>query len=402
LEESPSSQDQGGERGNGKARARSEDTIRPGDLNGTLKAETAEDGIGDVIVDLTVSRSGHIFVTITDSTLSVWQAKPTAVVASVVRSAQSLQSYGPNRHVLLRPDSAIVVIQTTLGFLITYSLATDPAAQIYKSTYPDHGSGHARHKSLSGQAVRQGEDPHCGPGEGHGVREVSMQFKMVIKLESGISNLLALDDELIVATNKPAAMQCIRWVPDKTGSQHSTQLLKSMAWMAKDASVTDMVFDRPMNISTWITHDGHAYAVQRTRSRKKSDGSIGQRSFHGYAFHTPESDDTKAVKATINARFSLITVGCANGQILVYNAKDYTGNIALSHKIRPPPAASSNHGALTFLSYSPDGYCLFAGYERGWATWSVYGKPGACSFIAERDISETNSEQCLQGVKVGF
>jgi hypothetical protein len=398
-------EDRGAGRNNsGRARARSEDTIRPSDLNGTYsKSEKGNNGIGDTIVDTTVSRSGHIFVTITDITLSVWQAKPTVIVASVVRSPQSLQSYGPNQHVLLRPDSAIVIIQTTLGYLITYSLVTDPTAQIYKSTYPDHGSGHARHKSLSGQAIRQGEDPHWGPGEGHGVREVSMQFKMVIKLESGISKVLALDDELIVATNKPAATQCIRWVPDKTtGSQHSTQLLKNMAWIAKDVSVTDMVFDRPMNIATWITSDGCAYAVQRTKARKKSDGSVGQRSFQGYAFHKPDSEGGKAVKATINARFSLITVGCANGEILVYNAKDYTGNIALSHRIKPPPAASSNHGALTLLSYSPDGYCLFTGYERGWATWSVYGKPGACSFIAERDISESNSEHWLLGVKDGF
>ncbi|KIW06728.1 uncharacterized protein PV09_02422 [Verruconis gallopava] len=389
------------ETSNGRARARSEDTIRPGDLNGSF-TDGVPEGIGDAIVDMASSRNGQLFVTATSTTVSVWQAKPTTLVASVVRSTHSLQSYGPNQHVMLRPDSAIVVIQTAMDFLITYSLVIDPSTQVYKFTYPDHGSGHARHKSLSGQAVRQGEDPHWGPGEGHGVREISMQFKMVIKLESGISKVLALDDELIVATNKPAAMQCILWTPDKSGSQHSTHLLKNIPWIAKDVFVTDMVFDRPMNLSTWITSDGHAYAVQRTKARRRSDGSLGQRAFQGYAFHTPDSEATKAVKAAINARFSLVTVGCANGQILVYNAKDYTGNITLSHTVKPPPAASSGHGCLTFLSYSPDGYCLFAGYERGWATWSVYGKPGACSFTAERTISEANSEQWLLGIKEGI
>lgn len=394
--------DSDGGRSFDRARAKSEETIRPGDLRRSRTIERDDHNLGNVIVDLTSSRSGQLFVTITDTTLSVWQAKPMTAVAAVVRSSQSLKSYGPNKHVLLRPDSAIVVIQTSLDYLVTYSLATDPSAQIYKSAYPDQTGGHVRHKSLSGQAIRQGEDPHWGPGEGNGVREVSLQFKMVIKLESGIAKVLALDDEMIVATNKPAAMQCIRWVADKTGSQHSTQTLKGMPWMAKDVSVTDMVFDRPMNIFTWITSDGRAYAVQRTKPRRKSDGSLGQRSFQGYCFHVPKSEGTKAIKATINARFSLITVGCANGQVLVYNAKDYTGNITLSHRIKPPPAASSNHGALTCLCYSPDGYCLFAGYEQGWATWSVYGKPGASSFTAERDISTTNSEQWLLGVQDGF
>lgn len=389
--------------GGGRSRAKSEETIRPGDLNGAHEDDSEDgNGIGDAIVSVAAARGGHLFVTVTETTLSAWQAKPTVVVASVVRSPQSLQSYGPNQHVLLRPDSAVVVIQTTSGYLITYSLTTEPTAQIYKTTYADHGSGHARHKSLSGLAIRQGEDPHWGPGEGHGVREVSLQFKMVIKLESGISKVLALDDELIVATNRPAAMQCIRWVADKSGSQHSTHLLKNMPWVANEVSVVDMVFDRPMNISTWITSDGCAYAVQRTKARKKSDGSLGQRSFHGYCFHNPESPAHKAVRATINARFSLITVGCANGDVLVYNAKDYTGNIALSHRIKPPPAASTSHGALTFLSYSPDGYCLVVGYEQGWAMWSVYGKPGSCSFTAERDISESNGEQWLLRVQDGF
>lgn len=392
----------------GRSRAKSEDTIRPSDLNGAAhSAESDHDAIGDDIIHATVARSGHMFVTITSTTLSAWQSKPTVLVASIVRSAQSLKSYGPNQHVLLRPDSAIAVIQTALGYLITYSITTDPSAQIYRSSYAEHGSGHARHKSLSGNALRGGEDPHWGPGEGHGVREVSLQFKMVIKLESGISKVLALDDELIVATHKPAAMQCIRWVPDKAGSQHSTQLLKSMSWMStsgagKDVYVVDMVFDRPMNISTWITTDGCAYAVQRTKARRKSDGSTGQRAFQGYCFHTPEADGSRAMKATINARFSLITVGCANGDVLVYNAKDYTGNIALSHRIRPPPAASTSHGVLAMLNYSPDGYSLFAGYEQGWTMWSVYGKPGACSFTAERDISEGNGDDWLLGVKDGF
>jgi hypothetical protein len=224
---------------------------------------------------------------------------------------------------------------------------------------------------------------------------------MVIKLDAGISKVLALDDELIVATYKPAAMQCIRWVPDSTGSQTSTELLKGMSWISKGVSVVDLVYDRPMNISTWITSDGNAYAVQRTSSRRIKEGEAQKKLFQGYGFHTPEIEDLHAFKAAINARFSLIAIGCANGTIQVYTARDYAGHIPLSHT-STPPTSSSNTGKLTFLSYSPDGYCLFAGYERGWATWSVYGKPGACSFTSDRKIAESNEEQWLLGVREGF
>jgi hypothetical protein len=258
-----------------------------------------------------------------------------------------------------------------------------------------------RHKSFSGKPIQPGDDPHMGPGEGQGIREVSIRFRMVIKLDAGISKVLALDDELVVATDKPAAMQCIRWVPDNSGSQTSTELLKSMSWMEKNVSVVDLVYDRPMNISTWITTDGKAYAVQRISASKAKESGAPKRLFQGFGFHSPDNERLHAVKAAINARFSLIAVGCANGTIQVYNAKDYAGHIPLSHKLIPP-VSSSNPGNLTFLGYSPDGYCLFAGYERGWAMWSVYGTPGACSFTSDRTIAEGNEEQWLLGVREGF
>jgi len=224
---------------------------------------------------------------------------------------------------------------------------------------------------------------------------------MVIKLDAGISKVLALDDELIVATDRPAAMQCIRWIPDNTGSQTSTELLKGMSWISKNVSVVDLVYDRPMNISTWITSDGKVYAVQRTYPKRSKGSGSQSKLFQGYGFHTPEDEGFCAIKAAINARFSLVAIGCTNGTLLVYTAKDYAGHIPLSHKL-VPPTSNTNSGKLTFLSYSPDGYCLFAGYERGWAMWSVYGKPGACSFTSDRNIAESNEEQWLLGVREGF
>ncbi|KAE9989065.1 hypothetical protein EG327_003119 [Venturia inaequalis] len=364
-------------------------------------SDEEEKDCGGEIVGIAVARTGHMFITVTKSTLTVWQMKPTVVVASVLRSPQSLAEYGPNTYVLLRPDSTIIVVQTAKGFLITYSLATDNNATIYRTSYPETSSGHARHKSFSGMPVQAGDDPHWGPGEGQRVREVSIQFRMVIKVDAGITRVLALDRELTVATINPPAIQRIRWIPDEDGSQHSTELLKGMAWVAKNRYVSDMFHDRRMNISTWITSDGKAYAVQLTRSGKSAESTKTKSLFQGHGFHIPDSEQRHATKAAINARFSLIAIGCASGEVHIYTARDYAGHIPLSHKLTPP-ASSSNHGKLTFLSYSPDGYCLFAGYEHGWAMWSVYGKPGACSFTADRSIAETHEERWLLGVRDGF
>jgi hypothetical protein len=305
-------------------------------------------------------------------------------------------------NILLHPNSQIFVVQTTKGFLITYSLATDPTSRVYKTQFAHASGGHSRkNSSISGFKIPRQHDKNAGPGEGSGIKEFSLSFRMVIRVDAGIARALALDDELIVATEKPAAVQCIRWAPDNSGSQTSTELLSRMPWLGKKPSIVDMIHDRPMNLSTWITGDGKAFAVQRLppSANTPQDGKSHPILFRGHGFHNPEEEDQFGAKAAINARFSLLAVGCRNGEIYVYTARDYTGNIPLSHKLQPN---TTNPGQLNVLTYSPDGYCLFAGYEKGWAMWSVYGKPGATSFTTDRNLSEINREAWLLGIKDAF
>lgn len=291
-------------------------------------------------------------------------------------------------------------------------MATDPEARVYRPHFPENSSVHTRRQSHFTGARNQSDRILWGPGEGSGIREVSVRFRMVIKVDAGIERALALDEELVVATHKPPAVQCIRWTPDSTGNQTRTELLSKMAWLPKKSTVVDMIYDRPMNLSAWITSDGKAFAVQRliesqdakrtelsdVTSPKKS--SSAAKLFRGYCFHNPTTEGQYASKVAINARFSLIAIARADCSIDVYTARDYVGNIPLSHK-QKPSVSSSTSGSITFLSYSPDGYCLFAGFEHGWATWSVFGKPESTSFTANREIAKANNEGWLDGVKEG-
>ncbi|KAJ9627707.1 WD40 repeat protein [Taxawa tesnikishii (nom. ined.)] len=352
------------------------------------------------IVGMKVARSGHLFATITRSSLSIWQTKPTVLLATIARSEHSLNTYGPNVCLLLRPDALIIVVQTQLGYLITYSLATAPNARVYQTQLQHHGGSHARRPSADGIRKFSVAQSDQGPGEGDGIPEVNIRFRMVIRIDAGISKALVVDEELIVATQKPAAVQCIRWSPDRSGSSHSTELLKRMPWLTEKATIVNMIFDRPMNFHAWITGDGDVYAVQRL-SGAKADPANPKTLFRGYCFHRAANEDLQAAVTAINARFSLIAVGCADASVQVYTAKDYLGNIPLSHTLRLPVSLLSS-GKLEFLSYSPDGYCLFVGFEKGWATWSVYGKPGASSFTADHTLSKVNNEMWLHGAKDGF
>ncbi|KAG5959038.1 hypothetical protein E4U57_000986 [Claviceps arundinis] len=355
----------------------------------------------DPVLALCVARTGHIFGVATATSITLWQTKPTVILALVVRSELSIRSYGTNVDLLLRGDSAILVVHTSKGYLITYSIATDGESCVYKPHFPNYHNIQRRKQSLIGsQAGLQGDQIFWGPGEGPGVRDVSVRFRMVIKIDAGIESVLALDDELVVATRKPAAVQCIRWTPDSTGNQTRTELISRMEWVENKSSIVEMTYDRPMNLATWITSDGRAYAVQRQvlHADANHDDSDDKRLFCGHCFHNPESLETFAVKAVINARFSLIAVGCADGIVRVYSVRDYAGNIVLSHKQRIPVSTTAA-GVFTTLSYSPDGYCLFAGFERGWSTWSMFGKLGSNSFGADARISSGNEEMWLVGCR---
>ncbi|KAM0322826.1 hypothetical protein ACHAQA_009167 [Verticillium albo-atrum] len=242
----------------------------------------------DPILALRTSRSGLLFTVITATSMTVWQTKPTAILAVVVRSRSSLETYGENVDLLMRPDSAILVVHTTLGYLITYSLATDSEAHVYKPYFPSYANIQRRRQTHAGPGGSAPDQFLWGPGEGGGVRDVSVRFRMVIKVDAGIESALALDDELVVATQKPSAVQCIRWTPDTSGSQTRTEMVSRMGWLDKKVTITEMTHDRPMNLSTWITSDGKAHAVQRVQARQLASGETDPKKlFKGYCFHQP-------------------------------------------------------------------------------------------------------------------
>ena len=304
------------------------------------------------------------------------------LITSVERSRTSLQNYGHNVDVLLRPDCSIAAVQTSKGFLVTYNITFDPNSRVYQQIRTDEKA--QRLSSITKLPLEEAR---------FGQREIHVRFRMVIKVDAGIGTAIALDEELVVATEKPAAVQCIRWASDSKSSQTTTELLNKLPWMTKRSIVLEMIYDRAMSLFVWISTDGKAYAVQKIVKESQKAESHGK-IFRGYEFHTASDELSPAVKAAINARFSLLAIGCGNGEIVVYSARDYAGSLPLSHKLQSPVSFATT-GSITLMSYSPDGYCLFVGYENGWVTWSVYGKLSGHSFSTSPEISKINDEQWL-------
>ncbi|EXJ85898.1 hypothetical protein A1O1_06267 [Capronia coronata CBS 617.96] len=376
-------------------------TVRVNETHDTTeKTEANGDaaGVANTILDLQTARNDHLFATITASRLDLWCTRPVVLLASLSRSTNSLQTYGSNISVVFKPDSSTIMLRTTGSYLIVYSVESDPTARVLQQQY-----GYS-------QAKRQNLMRSFGVDDTAGVGEVLLRFRRAIKIDAGINSVVALDAELVVATTKPAAVQCIKWEPPKDGPHAAAQLLTKMDWIGHKSAISIMVHDRAMNLSVWLSQDGYAYAVQRIRpqlprSTSSSDSLPSSRSsttpstrlFDGYCFHQPDTWG-EARLASINARFSLIAIATSGGEIICYAAKDYVGNIPLSHTFKASTSPSSR-GLVTHLTWSPDGYSLFAGYDRGWSMWSVFGKEGASSFHLNLTHAESNNERWLLAVQ---
>jgi len=359
----------------------------------TLEAQSHQ------IIDLRVAKAEHIFLTLTSQLLNVWSTRPTALLVSLRRSGKSLTTYGHNVEAHFRPDATLIVLHTSNGYLLLYSVEVDANARVLQQ------------RTQESQTRKQNIARTFGASEGSGFSEVVLRFRKAIKIDAGIGAIIALDQDLIVATVKPPAIQSIRWEVQKGLHQTSTQLLSKLSWSENKARIAYMVHDRAMNLSVWLDVEGSAYAVRRMRpqmthrasSEESSQSTLSatsatQRLFDGFRFHSPNDPGQKSRLVAINARFSLIAVGTDDGKILCFAAKDYAGNIPLSHTFKTHASA----GAVTkikALVWSPDGYCLFAGFASGWATWSVFGKEGASSFTSNGTHADVNAESWLLGIQ---
>jgi len=368
----------------------------------------------DDIIGIRVTRNGHLFATITAISIAIWQtkvllqsrnlynaklniSKPTAIVAAITRSKRSIYTYGHNVGLLLRPDGAFLAVCTSRGYLITYSVLRAFDAPAYQLVFREGNRRNTKRRGVN-HSSGYGEKEENSILDGSGLfHRGEVHFRMAIRIDAGIEEALALDNEIVVATKNPPAVQCIKWIPDRLGSQSTNQLLSSIKWLQGRVCLERMIFDKPMSLFTWITSDGQAYAVQqKAEGRKESQNYSGW--FNGHIFHKPDVNEARATHASINSRFSLIAVGCRSGTVCIYTVRDYSGGITVLEELAPPVSALSS-GRLTALSYSPDGYCLFAGYEKGWVSWSVYGQISGSSFSSERLLAEQTDELWLTGVQ---
>ncbi|KAL0093444.1 hypothetical protein F4703DRAFT_1829651 [Phycomyces blakesleeanus] len=61
-----------------------------------------------------------------------------------------------------------------------------------------------------------------GPGEGKGPKTMILKFRLAIRIDAGIACGTSSEDTLIIATQTPAAIQCISWNPQQVNATQTS------------------------------------------------------------------------------------------------------------------------------------------------------------------------------------
>ncbi|KAI9252811.1 RIC1-domain-containing protein [Phascolomyces articulosus] len=327
------------------------------------------------IVSVEPSPHASLFVSCTSTAVYLWSVKPTAVLSFVERSEKHINEFGANKHIMWKPDATAIVILTTKNYLLLYAILNFDQRS-FEFNFP-----HSHHAFVT------------GPGEGGGPRTMLLKFRLAIRVDAGVACGTSSDDTLIIATQKPAAIQCISWNPHEVNSTQTAVQSKLGIFVNPSEKVVSATYDKAMNVSVWITDAGRVYFIQNTgsttpRQRRRSSSSRRVRdmiTWTGTCFHGEEElldAGKQATSIAVNGKFSLIAVGTKSGKVYVYSANNYISAPTLSHEfIRQSngPAdmrskINATESSIKSLAWTSDGYALAVGFEsKGIAIWSVYG-----------------------------
>ncbi|KAI9489868.1 RIC1-domain-containing protein [Zychaea mexicana] len=343
------------------------------------------------IVSVEASPHASLFVSCTSTAVYLWSVKPTAVLSFVERSEKHIHEFGTNKHIMWKPDASAIVVMTTKNYLLLYAILSFEQRS-FEFNFP-----HSHHAFVT------------GPGEGGGPRTMLLKFRLAIRVDAGVACGTSSDDTLIIATQKPAAIQCISWNPHEVNSTQTAVQSKLGIFVDPSEKVISTTYDKAMNVSIWVTSAGRVYFIQnagastpgqRRRSSSRRLSSPTMSSFGisptvpsykemitwtGTCFHGEEEEvdvGKQATSVAVNGKFSLIAVGTKSGKVYVYSANNYVSAPTLSHEfIRqangPADMRSTSYGtqsSIKSLAWTSDGYALAVGFEsRGIAVWSVYG-----------------------------
>ncbi|KAI8806108.1 RIC1-domain-containing protein [Cladochytrium replicatum] len=297
------------------------------------------------IVDIQKSYDASLFAAITYSTVYLWSCRPEVMISKVVRSETTVREDGENRAIIWKTDSTMLAVITDKGFLHFYDVVTlESRVFDFQFSYPHHYV--------------------MGPGEGNGVQNKALRFKMALEIDTGIEGGIGLPDQLLLCTRDSPSILSLSW-SGEVNVQGTMSLADIPFLHDPNDAICKMVTTRYMDLYGWVTVNGRAYITQRRKMIPEivSINVPVAYTWSGLCFYQP-SDPNQVLSPvmTINSKLLLVAVG-------------------LSEYVR------------FAMEWSYDGYGLAVGWSLGGVSvWSAFGR------LLMSTVSEDTFVQTPDGV----
>uniref|UniRef100_A0A672YIB9 Protein RIC1 homolog n=1 Tax=Sphaeramia orbicularis TaxID=375764 RepID=A0A672YIB9_9TELE len=311
------------------------------------------------------------FAVLSETQLSIWYSRPSVLIVSYIESAKAATQFGFYQKAEWKPDDSMIAVATAKGYILLFDvLGGGDDKYLYEPVYP---KGSPRVKINPGYKEEQGAPA------------LSLEMKKPVDLESPITSLQSLQEDLLVCT-ADGYLHVLHW--DGLGSNGRKAICLTTIPFSLDLQTArggpsldlEGVYIRCMEYG--MTLDGFAVVL--------SDGRLG--------FITPLSntitadqlqgvwaaDVTDGTCVAVNNKYRLMAFGCASGSVLVYMIDTTTGSMQLSHKLELTPKhypdIYNKTGPVKLICWSPDYSVAMVTWEcGGLSLWSVFGAHLICT-----------------------
>uniref|UniRef100_A0A8D0HFF1 Protein RIC1 homolog n=1 Tax=Sphenodon punctatus TaxID=8508 RepID=A0A8D0HFF1_SPHPU len=284
-----------------------------------------------------------LFAVLSPSQLGLWYSRPSVLIVSYKESSKSASQFGVHEQAEWRPDSTMIAVSTTNGYILFFDIPSARDKYLYEPTYPK-GSPHVK-------ATPHYKEEQCAPS-------LNLEMKKVLDLQASITSLQSMLEDLLVAT-ADGLLHLIHW-DGMTNGRKAINLCTVPFSVDLQSSRGIFLF--------FSLHFGF------------EGGILSPMQLHGVW----AQDILDGTCVAVNNKYRLMAFGCANGSVQVYTIDNTTGAMQLSHKLELTPKQYpdiwNKTGAVKLIRWSPDSCVVMVTWEcGGLSLWSVFGAQLICT-----------------------
>ncbi|XP_071039562.1 guanine nucleotide exchange factor subunit RIC1 [Parasteatoda tepidariorum] len=315
------------------------------------------------------NRDRSLFCILGDDYISIWFIRPCVEVTCFRRSKSSLEEFGKNQLAEWKPDSLMIVVTTSLNYLMFYRVDIDDSLKFLYEQLDSKVSGLRRE---SDELFLKEKVP-----------PLSLELVNNLCLDSLICSLVCIRDELMVTTLDGHFWR-VRW--DAKLDEDYTLILCNISFRLDQLQSRGSKFhDAQIHIKNMeyspiiggfsvVLSNGQACFITATTLKFEPHQVFG----------IFANDVQNATCTAVNHRFRLIAYGQTNAQGIIFCIDDLTGALQSTHQLvlssKDFPDVETAAGAVSNLKWTPDGGALAMTWEKGgFAIWSVFGALLMCS-----------------------